>query len=79
MMTDPTTVMETNGRDGFRHLVRAEWTKFRTVRGWVAGMAVGVALVVALGLMSAAGTTPPAAWAMSRPPARSRPGRVARR
>ncbi|MEU8173627.1 hypothetical protein AB0C14_12180 [Microbispora hainanensis] len=55
-MTGPTTVMGTNGRDGFRRLVHAEWTKFRTVRGWVAGMAVGVALVVALGLMSAAGS-----------------------
>ena len=29
--------------------------------------------------MVAAASTPPAAWAMSRPPARSRPGRVARR
>ncbi|OPG08382.1 ABC transporter permease subunit [Microbispora sp. GKU 823] len=46
----------TGGRDGFRHLLRAEWTKFRTVRGWVAGMAVAVALVVALGLLSASGS-----------------------
>ena len=23
------------GRDGFAQLLRAEWTKFRTVRGWV--------------------------------------------
>jgi len=22
------------GRDGFAQLLRAEWTKFRTVRGW---------------------------------------------
>ena len=26
------------GRDGFAQLLRAEWTKFRTVRGWVIGM-----------------------------------------
>ncbi|MFI7035476.1 hypothetical protein ACIBI0_02195 [Microbispora rosea] len=58
-MTDPSTVMTdptTGGRDGFPHLVRAEWTKFRTVRGWVAGMTLAVVLVVALGLLSAAGS-----------------------
>jgi hypothetical protein len=27
-------------RDGFAQLLRAEWTKFRTVRGWVIGVAV---------------------------------------
>jgi len=27
------------GRDGFAQLLRAEWTKFRTVRGWVIGRA----------------------------------------
>ena len=26
------------GRDGFGQLLHAEWTKFRTVRGWVIGM-----------------------------------------
>ena len=25
-------------RDGFGQLLHAEWTKFRTVRGWVIGM-----------------------------------------
>jgi ABC-type transport system involved in multi-copper enzyme maturation permease subunit/regulation of enolase protein 1 (concanavalin A-like superfamily) len=34
------------GRDGFASLVRAEWTKFRTVRGWAIGMAAVVVLVV---------------------------------
>ena len=28
------------GRDGFGRLVHAEWTKFRTVRGWVIGAIV---------------------------------------
>ena len=35
------------GRDGFPQLLRAEWTKFRTVRGWVIGM-VAAALLTAL-------------------------------
>ena len=35
------------GRDGFPQLLRAEWTKFRTVRGCVAGM-TAAALMVAL-------------------------------
>ena len=30
------------GRDGFAQALRAEWTKFRTVRGWVIGALVGV-------------------------------------
>ncbi|MDX3224332.1 ABC transporter permease subunit [Streptomyces sp. ME19-01-6] len=35
------------GRNGFARVVHAEWTKFRTVRGWVTGM-VAAALVVVL-------------------------------
>ncbi|MEV1247393.1 ABC transporter permease subunit [Nonomuraea sp. NPDC049750] len=43
-------------RSGFARLLRAEWTKFRTVRGWVLAM-VGAALVtVLLGLLSASGS-----------------------
>ncbi len=38
------------GHDGFAQLLRAEWIKFRTVRGWVIGMIVAVLAVVALGL-----------------------------
>ncbi|TMR98249.1 ABC transporter permease subunit [Nonomuraea basaltis] len=41
------------GRDGFAQLLRAEWTKFRTVRGWTIGLAVAALLVVGLGLLSA--------------------------
>jgi ABC-type transport system involved in multi-copper enzyme maturation permease subunit len=36
--------------DGFAQALRAEWVKFRTVRGWVIGMIVGVLAIVALGL-----------------------------
>lgn len=35
------------GREGFPQLLHAEWTKFRTVRGWSAGM-VAAALVLVL-------------------------------
>ena len=34
------------GRDGFPQLLHAEWTKFRTVRGWVVGTAVGALVIV---------------------------------
>ncbi|WP_424528915.1 ABC transporter permease subunit [Sphaerisporangium viridialbum] len=43
------------GRDGFTQLLRAEWTKFRTVRGWMIGMVVAALVIVLLGLFSAAG------------------------
>ena len=36
------------GRDGFGHLLHAEWTKFRTVRGWVISMLLGGLLIVAV-------------------------------
>jgi hypothetical protein len=39
------------GRDGFPQLLRAEWTKFRTVRGWVIGMLAAALVVVGLGLL----------------------------
>jgi ABC-type transport system involved in multi-copper enzyme maturation permease subunit len=35
----------------FGWLLRAEWTKFRTVRGWVVALAVGAAAIVGLGMM----------------------------
>ncbi len=44
------------GRDGFAQLLRAEWTKFRSVRGWVIGMLVAALVTVLLGLLSAAGS-----------------------
>jgi hypothetical protein len=39
------------GRDGFARLVHAEWTKFRTVRGWVITMIVAIGATVAVGLL----------------------------
>ena len=41
-------------RDGFGQLLRAEWTKFRTVRGWVIGLLVAVLLIVGLGAFTGA-------------------------
>jgi hypothetical protein len=38
------------GRDGFWQLVHAEWTKFRTMRGWVIAVIAAVVLIDALGL-----------------------------
>jgi ABC-type transport system involved in multi-copper enzyme maturation permease subunit len=40
------------GRDGFPQLLRAEWTKFRTVRGWIIGMIVAALVTLGLGLFT---------------------------
>jgi ABC-type transport system involved in multi-copper enzyme maturation permease subunit len=42
------------GRDRFPHLLRAEWTKLRTVRGWIAGLVIAVLVTLGLGLLAAA-------------------------
>jgi ABC-type transport system involved in multi-copper enzyme maturation permease subunit len=42
-------------RDGFAQLLRAEWTKFRTVRGWVVGVVVAALVMVVFGLLVAEG------------------------
>jgi ABC-type transport system involved in multi-copper enzyme maturation permease subunit len=39
-----------DGRDGFGQLLHAEWTKFRTVRGWLIGMAVAILVIAGLGV-----------------------------
>jgi ABC-type transport system involved in multi-copper enzyme maturation permease subunit len=44
-------------RDGFAQTLRAEWTKFCTVRGWIIGMIVAVLVTVALGVFSAGSTS----------------------
>jgi ABC-type transport system involved in multi-copper enzyme maturation permease subunit len=43
------------GRDGFGHSLRAEWTKFRTVRGWVIGALVAVLATAGLGILASSG------------------------
>jgi hypothetical protein len=47
---------ERAGHAGFGLVLRAEWTKFRTVRGWVIGMLVAALVTVMLGLLSALAT-----------------------
>src|SRR5262245_4980673 len=51
MIMEPTTPQ----RNGFPQLLRAEWTKFRAVRGRVIGVVVGALVIPLLGLLSAAG------------------------
>ncbi len=41
------------GRVGFAQSLRAEWVKFRTVRGWVIAMVVAVLITVLLGIFAA--------------------------
>ena len=45
-------------RDGFGPLLHAEWTKFRTVRGWVIGMIVAVLVTGGLGVLIAKSAVP---------------------
>jgi len=40
------------GQNGFAHVVHAEWTKFRTVRGWVTGMVAAALMVVLFALLT---------------------------
>jgi ABC-type transport system involved in multi-copper enzyme maturation permease subunit len=40
------------GRDGFLQLLHAEWTKFRTVRGWVVGTAAGALMIVVMAALT---------------------------
>jgi hypothetical protein len=44
------------GRDDFPHLLRAEWTKFRTVRGWAIAMAAAP-LLIAVAVVALAGVS----------------------
>jgi ABC-type transport system involved in multi-copper enzyme maturation permease subunit len=46
---------EAVGHDGFAQLLRAEWTKFRTVRGWVIALGAAALAVVLLSFVSASG------------------------
>jgi ABC-type transport system involved in multi-copper enzyme maturation permease subunit len=45
------------GRDGFAQLLHAEWTKLRSVRGWVIGVSLSAVLLVLFGMLSASGST----------------------
>ncbi len=43
------------GADGFARLLHAEWTKFRTIRGWVIALVIAALLVAGLGIWAASG------------------------
>jgi ABC-type multidrug transport system permease subunit len=43
------------GKNGFRQALRAELTKFRTVRGWIIGALVGVLAMAGVGLLASGG------------------------
>jgi hypothetical protein len=43
------------GRDSFWQLVRAEWTKFRTVRGWAVAMIVAILVIPAFVFIASSG------------------------
>src|ERR1700761_7653444 len=59
------------GRDGFAELVHAEWTKFRTVRGWVIGVVVAIVVAAGIGLFASGGSSSSCQEAGSNGPARS--------
>ena len=54
-------------RDGFARILHAEWTKFRTVRGWVIAVVVAAALMDLVGLFAADRTTSAARTVRARP------------
>src|SRR5215472_14651904 len=54
--TEPQRVGGRAGHTGFARVLRAEWTKFHTVRGWVIGMIVAALVAVMLGLLAALAT-----------------------
>ncbi|MGH3070526.1 MAG: ABC transporter permease subunit [Streptosporangiaceae bacterium] len=58
-MNTPTITPQRPGqpaaRHGFAPQLRAEWTKFRTVRGWVIGIVVAALVMVVFGLLVATG------------------------
>ncbi|MBE1582544.1 hypothetical protein ACFPOI_25225 [Nonomuraea angiospora] len=47
--------MSSFGHDRFPQLLRAEWTRFRSARGWALAMAASVLVTVSLGLLVAGG------------------------
>jgi ABC-type transport system involved in multi-copper enzyme maturation permease subunit len=54
--TAPYRSAQPAGRDGFAALLRAEWTKFRSVRGWLIATAVAAVLMVLFGILAGNGS-----------------------
>jgi ABC-type transport system involved in multi-copper enzyme maturation permease subunit len=53
---EPQRAGERAGHTGFARVLHAEWTKFRTVRGWMIGMIVAALVTVMLGLLASLAT-----------------------
>jgi ABC-type transport system involved in multi-copper enzyme maturation permease subunit len=56
-----------DSRDGFGQLLHAEWTKFRTVRGWVIGMIIAVLVLAGIGAFIASASASQSCQAVSGP------------
>jgi ABC-type transport system involved in multi-copper enzyme maturation permease subunit len=54
--TEPQRAGERAGHTGFARVLHAEWTKFRTVRGWMIGMIAAALVTVMLGLLASLAT-----------------------
>ncbi len=50
-----TALAQQRPRGGLRDAVRAEWTKFRTVRGWLVGLGLAALLLVLFSYLQAHG------------------------
>jgi ABC-type transport system involved in multi-copper enzyme maturation permease subunit len=57
-----------DARDGFGQLLHAEWTKFRTVRGWVVGMVIAVLVTAGIGAFIATAGANQSCQAAGGPP-----------
>lgn len=55
-------------RGGFLRTLHAEWTKFRTVRGWVLAMAAGLLVTIVVGLLGTAAPAGPGAASYPKGP-----------
>ncbi|HEU5002293.1 MAG TPA: ABC transporter permease subunit [Actinomycetota bacterium] len=60
MRTEPSVApyrsAQPESHDGFAALVRAEWTKLRSVRGWLIALVAGAVLIVALAVLNGEGS-----------------------
>jgi ABC-type transport system involved in multi-copper enzyme maturation permease subunit len=54
--SSPTRLTNHQGRGAFGPVLRSEWTKFRTVRGWMIGLLVAAVLCVAFAFLTANGS-----------------------
>jgi ABC-type transport system involved in multi-copper enzyme maturation permease subunit len=54
--TEPQRARERAGHNGFAPVLHAEWTKFRTVRGWMIGMIIAALATAMLGLLASLAT-----------------------